>query len=230
MTLTGQAQTANQFNSWWTYSGNHKVGAKTSVHTLYSFRRNGPISEWQQSLLRIGFNIKVGDNLTVTPNYDWVVTFPYGEQPIREKFTEHRLTAQASQTSSVGKVSIKHRYRVEQRFIGNHEVSSRQRFRYRLTSKVPLQGTKRRARNLFLVCYNELFVNFGNEVGNHVFDQNWFYAGLNYTSASGYGFGLGYMNQYLVKSDNTHRENNHTLQFSFTKSLDFTGDSIQSNQ
>lgn len=34
------AQTATQFNSWWTYSGNHRVSEKFSLYTLYSFRRN----------------------------------------------------------------------------------------------------------------------------------------------------------------------------------------------
>ena len=59
-------------NSWWNYSGTHKISDKVSLFTLYSWRRNDFVKNWQQSLARIGLNYKLSDNFTVTPGYDWV--------------------------------------------------------------------------------------------------------------------------------------------------------------
>jgi hypothetical protein len=33
---------------------------------------------------------------------------------------------------------------------------------------------------------------------------------------------VGYMNQFIEKSDGNHKEDNHTLQFAITYNLDFT--------
>lgn len=219
--IGGYSQTANQFNSWWTYSGNHKISDKNSLHTLYSFRRHGPISDWQQSLLRIGYNLKVTDNLTFTPGYDWVVTFPYGEQPVSQRTTEHRITAQFIVKNKLATILLNHRYRFEQRFIGNTNTLSKQRLRYRITLDIPLHGKTISEQSFFMTFFNEVFINFGNEVANHIFDQNWIYSGLGYKINSSSIVKIGYMNQYLVKPGNELRENNHTFQASISKNFNF---------
>lgn len=221
ISLAGSSQTSNHLNSWWTYSGNHRVSAKNSIHTLYSLRRNGPISNWQQSLLRLGLNHEATDNFTFTLGYDWVVSFPYGEQPIPQKITEHRITTQAVVRNKISNVLIKHRYRFEQRYIGSTNTQSRQRLRYRLILDIPLKGKVIDNRSFFLSLFNETFINVGNRVENHIFDQNWVYGGLGYKIDGSSSIKIGYMNQYIVKGDNNHRENNHTIQASISKNFNF---------
>ncbi len=214
-------QTVNQFHSWWTYSGNHSISEKTSIQTLYSMRRHDFVENWQQSLLRLGVNYKVSKNLTVTPGYDWVVTFPYGEQPIAQRTTEHRLTLQAVVKNPLGAVALSHRYRFEQRYIESiNNTLSRQRLRYRFILDIPLSKALATSQNgWFLTFFNEVFVNVGNDVGNHIFDQDWTYLGLGYKIDSSSNIKLGYMNQYVVKSNNSSRESNHTLMISVSKNF-----------
>jgi hypothetical protein len=44
------------FIGWYNYFGTFTVSQKFSIHTEYQFRRNKLITEWQQSLLRVGVN------------------------------------------------------------------------------------------------------------------------------------------------------------------------------
>ncbi|MFT6360032.1 MAG: hypothetical protein ACJAYJ_004269 [Saprospiraceae bacterium] len=212
------AQKNNQLNSWWTYSGNHKVAQKISLHTLYSFRRSNFVADWQQSLLRIGINYHYSDKLIFTPGYDWVVIFPYGEQPIGKETTEQRIYEQIVLKNTVGRLGIVHRYHLEQRFSNN---TVQHRFRYRLTTKIPLGKNETNKQHLFLSIFDEVFVNLGEQPTGHYFDQNWFYVGLGYPFKNGLTIKMGYMNQYLVKFDNRHIENNHTPQFALSYDLDF---------
>jgi hypothetical protein len=216
VTFALNAQTATQLNSWWTYSGNHRISEKFSLHTLYSFRRNDFVKNWQQSLLRLGVNYQYSGKLTTTLGYDDVINFPYGEQPIAHQIKEHRLYEQITLKDKIGSVGISQLYRLEQRFVSG--LDTRNRLRYRVTVEVPLQAAEKN--KLFLSLFNEVFINVGRTVGSHFFDQNWLYGGLGYRWNKNSAINLGYMNQYLVKTDNVHIENNHTLQVGLSYNFD----------
>jgi hypothetical protein len=47
--------TSNQIG-WYTYFGTFKLSNKLGLHTEYQFRRANVITDWQQSLLRLGLN------------------------------------------------------------------------------------------------------------------------------------------------------------------------------
>ncbi|MGH1436861.1 MAG: DUF2490 domain-containing protein [Lewinella sp.] len=210
------AQTVTQLNSWWTYSGNHRISEKFSLHTLYSFRRNDFVKNWQQSLLRLGVNYHYSGKLTGTLGYDDVINYPYGEQPIAHRTKERRLYEQVSLKDKVGVVGITQTYRLEQRFVSRQ--NTRNRVRCRLALEVPLQQADKN--KLFLSLFNEIFINVGQAADNHYFDQNWIYGGLGYRLNKNSAVNVGYMNQYLVKTDNVHIENNHTLQVGLSYSFD----------
>ena len=144
-----EAQTVNQFNSWWMYFGNHRMNDKVGIHTEYQFRRSDFASEWQQSLARVGVDYYLRDKAMVTAGYGWIVSFPYGEQPIDLSFNEHRIWQQFILQQNVGRFYFHHRYRLEQRFLENVSLNGagqkesdgfrfRQRARYRFLVTVPL--------------------------------------------------------------------------------------------
>jgi uncharacterized protein DUF2490 len=177
-----QKQVANQFNSWWTYAGNHKISSKFSVHTFYSFRRNEFVKNWQQSLLRLGLNYHLNEKVILTPGYDWVVNFPYGEQPLPRQITAHRIFEQLILKNNVGRTGVINRFKLEQRFIdiGNDNIFL-QRFRYKLAVNLPINKKALGDNTFFISATNELFINYGRGTYNHYFDQNRAYIGLGYT-------------------------------------------------
>ena len=74
----------NDYNTigWYNYFGTFKVSQKFGIHTEYQFRRTEIITEWQQSLLRLGFNYQLNPKVQLRLGYTWIETFPYGEIPI----------------------------------------------------------------------------------------------------------------------------------------------------
>jgi len=207
-----QRQVDHQFNSWWTYVGNHKISEKFSVHTLYSFRRNEFLINWQQSLTRVGLTYKIAPNLAFTLGGDWVITFPYGKQPIDQKTTENRIFGQFVLKNNVNRLIINHRFRVVQQSIHlPNQILKLGRLRYRFELELPITNSTLAPQTLFVSASNEMFVNFGSNVEVPILNQNRAFLGLGYKFNSKSALVLGYMNQYIIKSDDVHIESNNTL-------------------
>lgn len=231
-TFSIQAQTVNQFNSWWMYFGNHRISDKIWLHTEYQFRRSDFAADWQQSLARIGVDYYLPNKTMVTAGYGWIVSFPYGEQPIDLSFNEHRIWQQLILQQSTGRFYFHHRYRMEQRFLENVSRNSsdekvtdgyrfRQRARYRLLVTVPLSHKTLEDNTLFFAAYDEPFLGFGKGIQRNILDQNRLYFALGWRFTANTNIQMGYLNHYVVKSNGDLREENHTLQVALTHNMDF---------
>jgi hypothetical protein len=176
----------NDYNtiSWLTNTTTLKFSERWSGHLEYQFRRDNFLRTWQQSLLRTGVNYKVNDQLSLRVGYAWIETFPYGDFPIQaagRQFPEHRLFQMATLQNPVGRVGISHRFMLEQRWVGRFltadsprpdETVFSNRVRYMFRAQLPLGKPKMEDRTAYLAAYDEVFLSFGNNVGENVFDQN----------------------------------------------------------
>lgn len=225
--VQAQKEIANQDLTWLMYFGNHKLTDKVGLHTEYQWRRSGGISTWQQSLLRVGVDVKLTDPVTVTTGYAHILTWPYGEQPIANKFTEHRIWEQLILTQRSGRFYFHHRYRLEQRWLegnggsGTTDFTYRNRARYRFMVTLPVTKKNMGPGAFFLNFYDEPFIQFGKNFQRNYLDQNRLYAALGYQFSSKGNFQLGYLNHYIIKGDGLRAERNHTLQLGLTYNFDF---------
>jgi hypothetical protein len=231
--ISAQKEIVSQQNAWVMYTGNHQLSNKWGVHTEYQWRRSDGFSQWQQSLLRIGVDYYAKSSLQLTAGYGWIKSFPYGQQPIPKAFNEHRIWEQAIIKSPIGRVDIQHRYRLEQRFLEDwmsdasntnwtmNGYNVRQRLRYRLFAAVPLSRKEWSDNTLFLALYDEPFLGFGKGIGKNILDQNRLYFALGWRFNKDLNVQIGYLNQYIVKSDGVKAERNHTLQIGLTYNVDF---------
>jgi hypothetical protein len=218
--IFGQKQIDDQFNGWAVYQGNHHLNGKFDLHTEYQFRRSNGFNDWQQSLTRIGLDYKYNANCTFSAGYGWIVTFPYGAQPIAAQTNENRIWQQVNLKQQIGSVQIQQRYRLEQRFI---DTIFRQRVRYRAQLILPLQDAyQAKGKGLFANVNDEVFLGFGKGIGKNVLDQNRFIAALGYKFSPDFNIQVGYLNQMVFKSDGLRIERNHTLWTSVVYNLDFT--------
>ena len=226
-----QDPVADQFNAWLMYFGNHRLSERWGLHTEYQWRRNDGFENWQQSLLRIGVDLHTKAGPVLTAGYGWIVSYPYGEQPIAYPFNEHRIWEQLILPHSVGRFQLQHRYRLEQRFPEQKAADAdgefspdgylfKQRFRYRFLFTLPVSRRDMQDGTLFLSMYDEVFLQFGANAGVNILDQNRFYAALGWRFDANVNVQLGYLNQYIVKADGVRVERNHTLQVGFTCNLD----------
>ena len=229
------AQTTTQSNSWWMYFGNHKLNEKIGLHTEYQFRRHDFAKDWQQSLLRVGLDYYLPKKAMLTAGYGWIVSFPYGEQPIAVKFTEHRIWQQFIMQDNLGPFYFHHRYRLEQRFLENASLDAnrnkvtdgyrfRQRARYRLLITIPISKKTLEDNTLFFSTYEEVFLGFGKGIQKNVLDQNRLYFALGWRFNKDMNVQLGYLNHYAIKGDGERKEMNHTLQAAVTYNLDLRKD------
>lgn len=227
-----ERQQAIQQHGWYMYFGNHRLTDKWGLHTEYQFRRHGLIANWQQSLLRVGVDYHVDPNVQLTAGYGWIVTFPYGAQPLVTALNENRIWQQALLKQASGRVRMNHRLRMEQRWVehftpladGSLRYDGRQysdRFRYRFWLEVPLNKAKFEQGTWFVAAYNEMFINFGQNLRLNRFDQNRLYAAVGYQFSQKGNVQLGYMQQLIVKGNGWQEELNNTLQVAFTYNLDF---------
>lgn len=195
------------------------LNKKWSLHLEYQWRRTKGFKNWQQSLLRIGANYKLNDNLTAHLGYGWVETFSYGDYPIANNgtFPEHRLYEQISFRQPVNKFLFTHRFRIEQRWLGRVKVGSAgnreiedwfflHRFRYQFRTQYPFysKGDKQ----LYGAAADEIFIGAGKNLGVNIFDQNRIFLLLGYKLNKKISVEAGYMNQTLQQGK---RINNCTI-------------------
>lgn len=228
----GQSQTtdriiAHNSHGWYMYFGDHPLkSSRWGLHLEGQWRRHDTLPRPQQLLLRPAINYEVHKNLVLTGGYAWVSTHRYGEYPVRVPFPEHRIWQQALVKHAIGKVQLSHRYRLEQRFLGEQTPlpdGSRRldryryenRFRYMFRVLRPLKG------KYSLALYDEMMLNFGHNVAANVFDQNRAYAAIAYNLPRSSRLEVGYMNQMLQQRNGRIFESNHTLQVAVFSTMRF---------
>jgi hypothetical protein len=224
LTLVAHGQTrthAHNTNAWLMYFGNHKFSSWMGLHAEVQWRRSDLFSENQQLLLRTGLDFYVKPNLRLTVGYGFIETYPYGVFAVQNAFPEHRIWQQLLVPQDLGKVKLSHRYRVEQRMIGNSSTGQfengryENRMRYMVKATINITDGKH---PIFAALYDEVFINFGKDVGYNIFDQNRLYGAVGYSISPTLKMELGYLYQavQLRNLDGTSLknriENNHTLQ------------------
>ena len=169
---------------WYNYFGTFKVSQNFGVHTEYQWRRNQIITDWQQSLLRVGVHYNLNPRVLFRVGYAWVETFPYGEYSINglgRDFTEHRIFEMVQLSHKEADVDLSHRFMLEQRFVGRYSSENEttedefpllNRFRYMIRLQTPLIGNEIKDDIPYVLLYDEIFVGFGENVQANIFDQN----------------------------------------------------------
>ena len=231
--------TTNNNIGWYNFFGTFKISEKIGIHTEYQWRRNEMITEWQQSLLRIGINYNLNSRVLFRVGYGWIETYPYGEIPINSMgtdFTEHRIFEMVQLNHKEGTVDFSHRFMLEQRFVGRYssinettedEFPLLNRIRYMIRIQIPLKGNEIKDKTPYFAFYDELFIGFGKNVNVNTFDQNRIGILLGYRFNKNIRVEAGYLNQTVqlgrqINGQNIFQNNNGiilstNLNFDLTK-------------
>ena len=206
-----QNQRATHYNAigWYNYFGTLNINSKIGIHTEYQWRRNNLITDWQQSLLRLGLNYTLNPRVLFRVGYGWIETFPYGDIPINSlgrDFTEHRIFEMVQLSHKENRVDFSHRFMLEQRFVGSYSsvnITSEDKFnllnraRYMFRMQIPLSSDDRVNNMPYFAFYDELFIGFGKNVTANIFDQNRIAFLLGYRLNEKIRFEAGYLNQII---------------------------------
>ena len=210
---------------WYNVFSTVQFNKKFELHGEYQWRRTQFIREWQQSLIRFGLTYNVSQNVKVRLGYAHVETFAYGLYALNalgKNFTEHRLFQMIQHNSNEGFLGINHRFITEQRFIGQfqypeqtkeHEYMFVNRVRYLLRLQMPLIRKTIGAKTPYIAASNEVFIGFGKNVRENIFDQNRIMLSIGYQLSEKTRIECGYINQILqlsreIDNKNVFQKNN----------------------
>lgn len=183
--FTAGAQRLSDNNTiCWTSSFNTLyLSQHTSLHLEYQWRRENYFTNWQQSLSRVGVQYHFKNGVSALLGYGYIITYPYGEYPAGPyTIPEHRIFQQLVWNESFGRLTLNHRMRLEQRLLGKIDQKAPEyevkdwnyvnRVRYQLRLGLPLNHAKMQDKTWYLAAFDELFIGFGSNVNQNIFDQN----------------------------------------------------------
>ncbi|GAA4326609.1 DUF2490 domain-containing protein [Flaviaesturariibacter amylovorans] len=188
--LLSSAQDSETGN-WFQYFGNQKISKRWNWHNEVQYRNYNFAGDLEQLLLRTGFGYNLSENNNnLLAGYGYIISENYVPgTDTKVRTTEHRFFEQFITRQRFGRVYLQHRYRIEQRLIGDQDL--RWRFRYFLSANVALNKKELAKGALYLSAYNEIFVNGQRPA----FDRNRVYGALGYCFTPELRLELGYMSQ-----------------------------------
>lgn len=194
---------------WFNYNGTFKLDKKIGLHTEYQLRQDNYILNKQQGLSRVGINYQLNPDVQLRFGYAWIETYPYGDININgfeKDFTEHRTFQMATITSKTNIIDLSHRFMLEQRWVGRYsnallenedEYLFMNRLRYMFRMQIPLKGKSNTDKTPYIAIYNEIFVGFGKNVNENIFDQNRLGILAGYRFNKNFRLEGGYLNQIV---------------------------------
>lgn len=216
----------NKHLQWFSYSGDHPVKGKWGVHLEGGWRRMDD-ADWKQWFVRPGVNYQVSRNVQISGAYSYYMTRPAGMDWDYASYPEHRLHEQLTVSHRLKALPLRHRWRVEQRFIGSaagdggaeRTWDRRYRTQYQIRSDIPLKRGEGQRTVLSLGLYEEVFLRI-HTPGASAFEQNRMYAGLTYRPSSTLAFEGGAFSQRYRRIGGG-MEHNVVVQFQVLSTLPF---------
>jgi Protein of unknown function (DUF2490) len=221
----GQGQeSAHDFRAWYAYYGDHHLGdSRFALYYDAQLRVFDLDSGAYQFLGRVGllYDLTKSRSIRVGGGYAFLRTSSGSEEEGLE-VPEHRAWEHLQLTHKAKHVSLTHRFRIENRWIGVKSIDENgvirldrydfsNRFRYALRATVPLDGQDES--KYYASIQNEFMLNFGRNKDN-TFDQNRLSAVLGYRTGKFGSVEAGYMLQ-AVPANGGGMQYHHVLQLSF---------------
>jgi hypothetical protein len=210
----------SETNAWLSLSSDVSLTPTLGVQTEALIERSELGRRPQQIEVRAGVQRAFGATVRLAAGGTLIHNSPYGPFPARAPFDEYRTWVQATVEQRLSKLSLAHRYRLEERWIerppatgGAPDLAFGLRLRYQARATIPLVPASR-PRGPFVAASDELFIVAGPHAPNNLLDQNRAYVGLGMRWSPALRGEVGYLNQAILRANGTQVENNHTLQLS----------------
>lgn len=208
-------QTLVKPDVWFTSLNHVKFGEHWSIGNELHIRRTDYLKRWEQLLVRPWVTYKPNKHVSTSIGYSYIRTYPYTSYMLQFPVTEHNVWEQVTLYHEAKHVKFSHRIRWEQRFkeqynLGTDDLYERsgfsfsQRFRYRLTLKVPF------AKLFYFTAFDEVWVKTKGDFTAPNYDRNWLYVGFGVKPFKNAAIQLGYLHQ-SVRVNDTQREIHPTI-------------------
>jgi hypothetical protein len=203
---TKEVEQQQQYWSQYTFLG--RVSTRWSLYIDFVDRVNHKFESQNTIFVRPAIAFDLNESASVYAGYCYAISYPDEHTPITLK--EHRPWQQLLLNSKLGKFSIQHRYRLEERFnevykngVKEHDHLFTFRFRYKLNVQYPVAKIGA-AKSLGILFTDELITSFGKHVDVSYFNQNRAFIGMAMQFNKSLSASLGYTNIFRSTSTPLH--------------------------
>jgi long-subunit fatty acid transport protein len=214
LSATAFPQTKN-LGSWTVVNTKVNLSEKWSVFNELQVRSQSFYDDMFYYEIKGGVSYAINKNFSFLAGIGKYMTYANkGNFKTPVAANEFRHWQQLTMNHFLERIKFEHRYRVEQRWF---KTGYRNRFRYRLSALVPINGKKLEPKTFYASAFNEIFLTNKEPY----FERNRFFAGIGYKFSDKLTIQPGYAYQFDYKNDGT-RFPKHFVQI--TLMLEFQGE------
>ena len=168
--VQAQKSAENKLGTWYTYNGSHEISNKFALKTMAHFRYFEVASAFQQEIYRLGVNYSFNPKINITLGVSYAsADLTYDAASIN--LYEYRFYEDLNLKTNWNQFIIKHRFRLEHRFIHKNITTNVTQNWIRYDLNLAYKLSKKWSAYVF----NELFLNLDSA---KAFSQNWTGAGF----------------------------------------------------
>lgn len=217
----------NRFMIWGAFFNTTKLGnSKWTFQFDGQMRSTADIRDVNQIMIRPALLYNFNNQHNIGIGYGFVPSYQ-ARGNVSGLISENRIFQQYIYKQRIRAITIDHRFRTEERFVGtsvNENGDLKRtgnlfsgRFRYNFRAIIPLIKTDTFSRGAFVSLQDEVFLNVlqRDHVNGKTFDQNRVYTSLGYRFSKKFDAEIGYMHQFIRGGNTIRQQNNHVLQAAF---------------
>lgn len=212
---------------WTQYVFRGQISSKWFLHLDFGYRTRDYVNKESQYFIRPGIMYQISPKVNIQAGYAYFNTNQFLSGYPEVMRPEQRLFQRLTVVQQAGRVEIRNRYRLEERFIQNISSGVLQdgytpsfRFGYQIYLTCPINNVKVKEKTLFAIASNELFVTFGKKIVNS-FDQNRIAVGMGYQFTKGLGVTLFYQYIYGQQATGTQLYKYNAYCITINQAIDF---------
>ncbi|MEP6846433.1 MAG: DUF2490 domain-containing protein [Panacibacter sp.] len=213
--------------AWYSYFNTLQLSSRLSVTSDVSERYFFDNGKQYQFFLRTMGNWNFAQNWTAGAGFAYIRSHTFDPASVSKlAVPELRPFQELIYKQKFNKITLSHRYRIEERFIhktANDKLANGSnfnfRFRYQLTFDYNLYKSKDNTKSLNLKAGDEIMFNAGKNIVSNIFDQNRIYVGLNYQPINNIAFQLDYMNAFQERSSGTQFNQGNIIRLSIFQKI-----------
>lgn len=211
------AQSRDNYNMWFQYLMSARLTDKSTLTALSQYRSFDLAYDTRLFLVSAYVDYEIANEVKPAAGFMFLVLDSYKPDQSKKERYEKRPFQQVTLGGSIGRTSVSHRFRVEERFISNPDEFI-VRLRYLISLRIPFNRAGEKEK-LYGILKNELRMNvvkedpfdsnrltagFGMKVGKNAAIEVAFINQLETGSTSNYGF-IGYRNSFDWRKKNKNK-------------------------
>lgn len=225
------AQTKNVTNYeqiWLAYFNQTRLSQRWGLWGDFQLRtKDDFVDSLTTGIIRLGLTYYIQDQVKATVGYAYINHFPGDNHPDVSQ-PEHRPWQQLQWHGGAKRSKTMQYLRLEERFrrkiAGDGSLADGYTFNFRVRYNYLIQwaiGSRPfQPRSFSAVLNDEIHINFGDQVVYNYFDQNRFFAGVNYFVTSHDFLQFGYLHVFQQLSSGNSYRNIHGARIGFFHNLD----------